>query len=184
MCDNFRRNFVDKIVDALDNDVINKLRDNYGIIVKECYRSNYSRDKCGRDKCDEYCGNQCGVSGIDKCKKLYFNDDKYGDERGMQCNNCKVFLCSWCKSVKSDRMGLCIDCYFSKYDPKPMLLNERLDLCSYDPHCIVCDEKHKIYIMKTGKISWRIENTYCEQCYSLNSIVYKLHNTMIEIQNI
>lgn len=89
MCDQFKKDFINKTVQILDNDVMHSLETHYNVIVKPCYYRNA----------------QLG------CKQFFVKvNDTF--KKGVLCTKCNRSICEICTASKSLDNGQCVDCYF------------------------------------------------------------------------
>lgn len=151
MCEQFKADFVNKIIDVLDSDVINSLKQYYNITVRPCaFKNEYAQ-----------------------CNKIYVSGPRDPD---IVCKLCEKSLCKWCTKYKSTGWAYhhnlyCISCFFKNTKLKSMMFPKHI--------CELClSKKAKIYeaitnlnIHHTNTLDMTITSNiyYCKNCNSLNS---------------
>jgi hypothetical protein len=94
MCEQFKTNFINKICQHLEGDVVNSLERHYDVIVRPCIFKNESKD----------------------CKQIYVINLYAEDYEGIQCVTCKGFICYECKRKKTFCNMECINCYMKDHE--------------------------------------------------------------------
>lgn len=109
MCEQFKTDFLKKVLRAVDDDMVHKLKRNYYITVK-----------C------------CAFKNTPGCQEFYVYIDSSQDKWGLQCSTCEIFMCESCTRYKSNKYWSCINCCFlpSEIDDAVLLKNQRCKLCS------------------------------------------------------
>jgi hypothetical protein len=104
MCEQFKTDFVEKIVQRLESDVINNLKKHYGIRVKPCIFKNEMKG------CEQFC----------------VLSESYGIEEGAMCKSCKGYVCDHCQGPKmnEDRCVICFVKDINFYDLRPVFCSE------------------------------------------------------------
>jgi hypothetical protein len=101
MCEQFKTDFVEKIVQRLESDVINCVQRHYQIVikpcifknaVKECYQFcliNNASHKC--KECHGYVCGSCAMSKISEkqCVSCFMKDISFNELIPIACHRCK-----------------------------------------------------------------------------------------------
>lgn len=144
MCEKFRQDFANKIVEALDNNLLKKLENKCKTKIIPCaFKDEYPR-----------------------CQEFYIECNN-SFQLGMCCRKCKLFLCDWCYKFKSSKK-LCIKCsitpetIFSRINPSPVTLLK----------CLFCSGDETNFYYKIGDRDPDITEFFCKTCNSFNSLRY------------
>jgi hypothetical protein len=151
MCEQFKRDFVNKVINIIDSDLVHKLKGLYDIEIVPCKFSNTPGCK--------------GLAVYDRF--LAENYSTLFIRRSICCSECNCYICGECIKYKfSQTRQMCIDCYI----PKALIVKHTNYHTNYDSYfwCKLClsEEVHT---------SSNNDNVYyCKQCNSFSSFHYSV----------